>query len=163
MSLAENPNIKHDLIIMPHNLVNAIDKPNFLPFAKAELADKILIIEDAEELLLSRDSVSNPFVSTILNMTSGIYAEILNLKVIVTVNTVKELDSALLRKGRLMFHYKFKKLDTDIANKLLKHLGNKQTVSEPTTLADIFNIAEVIEFNSDESEQTKSVGFKFNN
>jgi ATP-dependent 26S proteasome regulatory subunit len=52
----------------------------------------------------------------------------------------EKIDSALLRKGRLIAEHKFELLSIDETNKLLKHLNKNFISSEPMSLADIYNI-----------------------
>jgi hypothetical protein len=52
----------------------------------------------------------------------------------------EKIDSALLRKGRLIAEHKFDKLNVDDTNILIKHLGMDNVVTEGMTLADIYNI-----------------------
>jgi ATP-dependent 26S proteasome regulatory subunit len=50
----------------------------------------------------------------------------LKLKIICTANCkMDEIDNALLRKGRILTKYEFKKLSIDKTNSLLKKLNKK--------------------------------------
>ena len=51
----------------------------------------------------------------------------------------KNIDSALLRKGRLLLKHKFDKLSIENAQKLADKLELNITVKEPITLADLYN------------------------
>jgi len=71
----------------------------------------ILVIEDAEEIIISRDNHQNTRLSFLLNLTDGLLSESLGIQVIATFNTdLKNIDKALLRKGRLTTLYEFKPL-----------------------------------------------------
>jgi hypothetical protein len=60
------------------------------------------------------------------------------VQVICTFNSALHLiDSALLRKGRLIAKYEFGKLEVDKAKRLCTHLGKNQVIEKPMTLAEI--------------------------
>lgn len=100
----------------------------------------VLVIEDAEELILSRDNNHNSRLSFLLNLTDGLLGESLGIQIIATFNTdLKNIDKALLRKGRLTSIYDFKPLTLDKTNMLLKKLGHNVFVANSLSLADIFN------------------------
>jgi len=98
-------------------------------------------------------------VSNILNLTDGILADCLNIQVIATFNMKRErIDQALLRKGRLIAEHKFEKLSTEETNKLLKHLGKSQEVTEAMSLADIYNID--VELFKSTNKNTSKIGLR---
>lgn len=67
-----------------------------------------IVIEDAEDLLVSRDTNHNSGISMLLNLTDGLLGQSLGIQVICTFNThVSNIDRALLRKGRLIALYEF--------------------------------------------------------
>ena len=91
-------------------------------------------MEDCEKALTSRDKVYNPVMSTLLNLTDGIIADVLGIKLICTFNTnLNNIDKALLRKGRLSLKYEFKKLNAEKASKLLG-----RNITNEMSLADIY-------------------------
>lgn len=75
-----------------------------------------------------------------LNLTDGILNEALNIKIIVTLNTMENIDKALLRAGRLKAFVEFDRLPVDKANSVAKRIGNKTTYTEPIELNKIYNI-----------------------
>jgi ATP-dependent 26S proteasome regulatory subunit len=100
----------------------------------------ILLLEDAEKILRSRESAENDAISNILNISDGILGDCLNIMVIATFNTNREnIDSALVRKGRLLVEHHFKPLSAEESNILLEKIGSKIRTEEPMTLADIYN------------------------
>jgi len=102
----------------------------------------IFILEDCEKALMSRDEGYNPVMTTILNITDGVIADVLGIKLICTFNTnLNKIDKALLRKGRLSCKYEFKKLNKEKASKLLG-----EEVKEDMSLADIYNYKEENDF-----------------
>lgn len=126
-------------IMMNNNVMNSFTDPNFINFLMKQ-KDSIIIIEDCEQLLKERSINSfNNGVSSILNITDGIYSDIINLKIIATFNSnLSDIDPALLRKGRLIAKYEFKPLSIDKTNKLLTKLGYPES-DVKLTLAEIFN------------------------
>ncbi|WP_394334393.1 AAA family ATPase [Spirosoma rigui] len=135
--------IKKDMLILPPYMTNYLTSPEIIPFL-LDNKDSVLIIEDAERILQSREAGGDTnSVSNILNLTDGLLADCMHIQVIATFNASKHLlDKALLRKGRLMVDYAFGKLSTSKANDLLNHLGRDHRTTEPMTLADIFNSEE---------------------
>lgn len=149
---------RKDVIFCPPYMVEAIGSPEFIPFL-LQNPNSILVIEDAERVLLSRDSgeSSSQGVSSLLNLSDGVLADCLNIQVIATFNTSKNnIDKALLRKGRLIGEYHFGPLSVEDSNRLLEHLGKTARVTTPSTLADIYGIDEV-EIKSKEEKPT--IGF----
>ena len=62
---------------------------------------RVLVIEDGDQLIAKRDDNNRAAVEFLLNMTDGILAEALNLRVIVTTNLeLKDIDLAISRPGR---------------------------------------------------------------
>jgi hypothetical protein len=76
--------------------------------------------------------------------------------VVATFNIAREkIDPALVRKGRLLVEHHFEPLSADMANGLLESMGSDRKVSEPTSLAEIYNPDD----NFHEEEETRKVGF----
>lgn len=136
--------IKRKIAYIPVSLINQLTSPQMLPLL-TENKDIVLVLEDAEKALISRDvSEYTDIVQSILNLTDGILGGALNVSIIATFNTDKEkIDAALLRKGRLKVSYEFKKLTLDqtleLADKLNKDISK---IHGGMTLADIYNIEE---------------------
>lgn len=128
------------IVFVPSAFASVLTNPSFLSFAVRSLNNTILILEDAEEALLTRNASNSSAVTNILNISDGILGKILKTKVIATVNKQDALDDALFRKGRLKLEYTFKPLEVGKANSLLKLRNSDKTVSRPTTLADVYNI-----------------------
>jgi ATP-dependent 26S proteasome regulatory subunit len=79
-------------------------------------------------------------VSNLLNISDGLLADFLNVQLICTFNSSLTLiDSALLRKGRLIAKYEFGKLDAAQSQRLSTHLGFDTTITRPMTIAEIAN------------------------
>lgn len=154
-------------VMVPSGLVSLLGTPDFGMFL-GTLKDSVIIIEDCENAIRSRSAVdgNGSAVSLLLNLTDGLLSDALNIKFICTFNAdLNDIDSALLRKGRLMSKYEFKALETEKSNILLKELygkdtedsdsdGDIPTTGRPMTLADIYNY----DYSSYE-KKTKKLGF----
>ena len=101
-----------NFIFLSPELTTHITDPSFIDFALNKLKNAVLIIEDAEMLLTKRGATgNNAAVSVLLNMTDGMMKDALKLKIICTANCkMADIDEALLRKGRILTKYEFKKL-----------------------------------------------------
>lgn len=146
-----------DVIFVPPSTAEALSEPSIIPFLM-EHRNSVLIIEDAEKVISDRETGGSSIgVSNILNLTDGILGDCLNIQIIATFNMRKEkIDKALLRKGRLIAEHKFTNLSIEDSNILLKNLGKEKMVTEPTSLADIYNIETEI-FKEDDNK--KPIGF----
>lgn len=131
------------IIFLPPKLAGSLDSPKFLNFL-VDQPNSVLIIEDAEDLLTSRENGNVSSISMLLNLTDGMLGESLGIQVICTFNApLVNIDKALLRKGRLKVLYEFKPLSIMKSIALLKKLGvNDRIINEPMTIADIYNIRE---------------------
>lgn len=130
--------IDKEFIFIQNDFVKDLLKPSFVSFL-LQNKNAILIIEDAEKVVISRENAMNDsVVSTILQLTDGLFSDYLNIKIICTFNTnIERIDKALLRKGRMIAKYKFTALTPDKTAALAKKLGY-ENVSGSLTLADIF-------------------------
>jgi ATPase family protein associated with various cellular activities (AAA) len=100
----------------------------------------ILIIEDAENIIMDRKQNNNSSVSNLLNLSDGLLSDCLSVQIICTFNSsIKMIDSALMRKGRLISSYEFGKLTVEKAQRLSDRLGLNQVILKPMTLAEITN------------------------
>jgi DNA replication protein DnaC len=137
--------VDKQIIFIPPYLTENISSPDFIPFLLKN-TNSILIIEDAEKVILDRDgSESNrQGVSNLLNLTDGVLSDCLNIQVIATFNTSRDrIDKALLRKGRLIGEFKFDKLSVEDSNIMLEHIGKEYRTNVPMALTEIYNIDEV--------------------
>lgn len=154
--------VDRPFIYVPDFLVGQFASPTFIAFLQ-HLKGVVLILEDCENILLSRDMTNEatPALSTILNMADGLLGDILNIKFICTFNTnTTRIDPALLRKGRLDYMYEFKPLSDDKAVKLGQMIGvDAEQIKElkDKTLANIYNISQ----NNNVQDKTKKpqIGF----
>ena len=133
---------KRMFVFIPTTHLESLISPSLIPIL-LDHKDSILVLEDAEKAIVSRESMmgNESLVSSLLNIGDGILGSMLNLSVILTFNTQKEkIDTALLRKGRLLYEHEFKNLSVPNSERLLAKLNKKFKVNEPMSLADIYNV-----------------------
>lgn len=122
-----------------------------------EYPNSVLVIEDAENIIMDRNVNNSSGVSNLLNLSDGLLSDCLSVQIICTFNSnLSLIDSALMRKGRLIAEYKFDKLHVNKARELAAHLGYTYDVRRPMTLAEITN-ADAADF---EKPQQNAIGFK---
>ena len=144
------------VLFIPPYLADFITSPEMTPFL-IQNSNSILFIEDAERVITDRNNGGGNGVSNILNITDGILSDILNIQIVATFNMDKaKIDSALLRKGRLIAEHKFDSLPIADSNNLLKHLGKKYEATKPMTLTEIYNVEEA-EYKSE--DKYSPIGF----
>lgn len=136
-------------------IISMFNSPEALSFLMDTLKDSVLVLEDCENLLLSRKVNKGNGITTILNLTDGIIGNALKLKIIATINTSDKIDEALLRKSRTLYSYDFKLLTPERANKCAEVLGIKEHFSQPIALTDIFNYYE----DNGTTIQSNKIGF----
>lgn len=132
------------LIYLPPDMAYRLSDPDFITFLM-NYPNSVLFIEDAENCLRTRDAGGNQAVSNLLNSSDGLLGDALKLQIVCTFNCdIKEIDSALLRPGRLIAEYRLEKLSLDKTLSLIKKTYGEDTninlPTEPMTLAEIFNI-----------------------
>ena len=144
------------VLFIPPYLADFITSPEMTPFL-IDNSNSILFIEDAERVITDRNAGGANGVSNILNITDGILSDILKIQIVATFNMDKaKIDTALLRKGRLIAEHKFDALSVDDSNNLLKSLGKEANASKPMTLTEIYNVEEE-EFKS--ADKYSPIGF----
>ncbi|OON66824.1 hypothetical protein B0919_20895 [Hymenobacter sp. CRA2] len=128
-------------LFIPPNLAARIADPEFINLLH-DNTNSILVIEDAEALLMKRDAGQggSSAVSNLLNLSDGLLADCFHIQIVCTFNTdLSRIDSALLRKGRLIAAYHFQPLVQEKAQALAAELGHTDALTEATALADIYN------------------------
>jgi adenosyl cobinamide kinase/adenosyl cobinamide phosphate guanylyltransferase len=144
------------VIYLSSGAAEQIMNPDFLSFIMGN-RNCVLLLEDAEKVLRSRESQDNSAISNILNITDGIIGDCLNIMVIATFNIDREnIDPALVRKGRLILEHHFEALPVESANRLLEKIGSDRRASEPMTLAEIYNPDDNYH---EKPEEKRKVGF----
>ncbi len=149
--------VKKKVIFLPPNMATAITNPDLIPIL-INNPNSIFVIEDAENIIVDRERNGNSPVSALLNISDGLLADCLNIQVICSFNTdISKVDSALLRKGRLIAKYEFKELELPKAQSLSIKLGFTEPISTPMALTAIYNQKEK-DFH--QPKRNNSVGFR---
>ena len=124
------------LYFSPEN-IKLLGTPDFTKFL-LQHTGKIIIAEDAENILVDVGTRSAA-TANLLNLTDGILAEIYNCGLLATFNThISNLDSALIRPGRLFLQHELKALNVDEANTFLEYKNSSKRVNQEMTLAELF-------------------------
>jgi hypothetical protein len=149
-------NLKKKVMFVSPSVAGNLMNPEFMDLL-LDNPNSILVIEDAENIIMDRRYSSQSSVSNLLNISDGLLSDCLNVQVICTFNSELHLvDNALLRKGRLIARYEFGKLETEKAQALAKHLQKPIQVNKPMTLAEITNPEET----HHEIKQVNVIGFR---
>ena len=132
---------------IPVSEAEMLSNPRFVGFwieqtKKHQKKHKIVLLEDAEELLLPRDVGSRDKVSNLLNLADGLLGDHLKIHVVATTNApVRQLDPAILRPGRLLGSREFRRLTRPEAQRLAQAKGLKLADQPDYSLAEIYNSA----------------------
>jgi hypothetical protein len=151
-----NHNPEKKKIYIPPFYISALTDPSFFSFIK-QYAGSTLVIEDAEKILMKREmDGENSAISVLLNLCDGILANVLDFRLIISFNTEeKNIDPALLRKGRLFLKYKFDNLSEEKTEALYREVHNEYPPEQEMSLAEIYNSEE----NGNEPPVAKPMGF----
>lgn len=130
------------MIYFPPYMASHISSPEFINFLMDQ-EESILVLEDADNVISKRTGSDSSAISNLLNLSDGLLGQCLHIPVICTFNMVHtELDTALLRKGRLLGMYEFHPLQPQVANRLAQKIPLETSFHQPTTLAEIYNTGE---------------------
>ena len=115
---------------------------------------KVVILEDAESLLMQRGADNQENLSNLLNISDGFLGEILKMHVICTINCpFDKIDSAILRPGRLVAMREFVKLSATQARLLA---GSKNLSIDPQ---DNYSLAELYNGDCQAQSPKRALGF----
>ena len=150
--------IKKRVLFLSTAIAGSIMNPEFMDLL-IDNPNCVVIIEDAENVIMDRRVNSDSAVSNLLNISDGLLSDFLNVQVICTFNhPLSMVDNALMRKGRLIAKYEFGKLGISKAQKLSEHFGFDTIIKEPMTIAALANQHE----KEYESERIQVIGFRRN-
>lgn len=131
--------LKKKVLFVSPGVAGNLMNPEFMDLL-LDNPNAVLIIEDAENIIIDRRYSSQSSVSNLLNISDGLLSDCLNVQIICTFNSsANMIDSALMRKGRLIAIYEFNKLTVKKAQALSQKLGQDTLVVKPMTLAEIMN------------------------
>ncbi len=150
--------LKKKVLFVSPAIAGSITQPGFVELL-IENPNSVLVIEDAENIIMDRRLSGDSTVSNLLNLSDGLLADCLNVQVICTFNSdLSAIDSALLRKGRLIARYEFNRLSVQKAQRLSRHLGFEAEIYKPMSIAEITNQHEP----SYEKQKAAHIGFRLN-
>lgn len=137
-------------------MAGAITNPDLISIL-IDNPNSIFVIEDAENIVINREKDGYSPISALLNISDGLLSDCLNIQIVCSFNTdISKIDSALMRKGRLIAKYEFKELEVEKAQSLSQKLGFKNRIDFPMTLTAIYNQEET---DFQPLKKQKSIGF----
>lgn len=134
----------HCFYYIPTSFAAVLTSPEYVSFWVTQNQcqknrQKVVILEEAEDLLLKRNESSCNKVSNLLNVTDGFLSNQLRIQVIATVNCpFEELDPAIARPGRLIGYRHFRRLNRPEAGLLASMKGITLQNQPDYSLAEIF-------------------------
>lgn len=149
--ITESPGL---FVFVPASLSGSITGPEITPVLLSHREREVpcvLIMEDADATLVTRqiDNVSK--LSELLNISDGILGDLADVRILATTNAKKpEIDEAVLRPGRLAYHLSFEKVSQEKAVKIYNHLTGEVNPTrfesmflfqESYSLADVYKMA----------------------
>lgn len=101
----------------------------------------IILLEDADTLLVPRQADNMSDIQTVLNLSDGLLGEALDIRLIATTNAKRvDMDPALKRDGRLCCHIEVPDLSAEHANRVYSRLTQKEgPYKGPTSLAKVYS------------------------
>jgi len=131
--------IRKRVLFLPPDIAGRMAHPELVKLL-IDNPDSVLIIEDAESIIMQRRLGGDSAVSSLLNISDGLMSDFMSAQIICTFNSdLEHIDPALMRKGRLIARYEFGKLPVEKAARLSRHLGFSNCITEPMTVAEITN------------------------
>jgi hypothetical protein len=150
--------IKKRVLILSPTVAGNLMNPDFIELL-VDNSETVVIIEDAENIIMDRKYNAGSAVSNLLNISDGLMADFLNVQLICTFNSsLTMIDSALTRKGRLIAKYEFGKLGIAKAQRLSNHFGFDRIINQPMTIAEVANPHE----KEQQANKVEVIGFRRN-
>lgn len=116
-------------VLVPPDMVSSLSGPQLLPLLLRQKQSSslngpiILLLEDADKCLVSRQADNINSIQSLLNLGDGILGSLLDLRIVATTNAKElEIEPAILRPGRLSKRVEVNLLDHQFAIKIYKHL-----------------------------------------
>lgn len=116
--------------LVPSELVSSLTGPEFINILMEHCSEHegpvVLILEDADEVLVPRGMDNMGGISALLNLGDGLVGSLLDVRLLCTTNAkVGEVDRAILRKGRMSEHISVQSLPGVQATRVLSRLLGK--------------------------------------
>jgi len=139
--------VTHVFYVLPVGNDNLLSAPELVPFWVRQNEQhpgkvKVIVMEDSERILLRRGSDNQNSISAMLNIADGLMGRMLRLHLVCSLNgKLEEIDTAILRPGRLFSHRRFGLLTKENAAAIARARG---VSFEPSSGRDNFTLAEVL-------------------
>jgi len=127
------------VIFIPNNMIeHTINNPDFRKFLK-RYSKPIIVIDDCEMIFNDYLTKSNMVVNNLLQLSDGFLSETIDVTFIAIFNVEdeNEIDRNLIECNNLIDIIDFEFLNSDEANELSIHLGEKAKYKNKTKLVDI--------------------------
>lgn len=151
------------MIVFPPNLLREFSGPGvvtaFLNFRARSSGPMVLVLEDGDECLATRQLDNAASISELLSLGDGILGSALDIRLIITTNVKKmDFDPAALRTGRLCRLITVDKLSIPTVQKIFEREGVEGgPTKNALTLADVYSH---VKNRQSKSTETKTMGFK---
>jgi len=126
-------------VIVPPTMVASLGGPELLPLlvqnrqTYSKTGPTILILEDADQCLAPRASDNIASISSLLNLSDGIFGTLLDIRIVATTNAKSaDMDEAIMRPGRLSRRIEVGGLSYDEANSIYQRLVGKKKLTLPS-------------------------------
>jgi hypothetical protein len=135
----------HRVYYLPLSVYPLLASPGSVDFWMSEHEEfsrmrKVVILEDAESLLMQRASDNQANVSNLLNVADGFLGELLRMQVICTINCpIERIDPAIVRPGRLLSSREFVRLPAAQAKVLAAAKNLSLNPQKDYSLAELYN------------------------
>lgn len=118
---------------------------------------KVIVMEDAEKILVQRRTDNNEAVSALLNIADGLMGQMLRVHVLCTLNQdMDQIDPAILRPGRLRCYRNVGLLTRESAVRLAAH---QKLPFVPDPLREHYSLAEVFHAKVYKPKSPRRMGF----
>ena len=134
----------HMFYYLPVAACDFLTSPNLVEFWLGETRQspdlkKVVVLEDAEDLLKQRNGGNREKVASLLNVADGLLGDFLQMHLICTVNCeISKLDPAITRPGRLLAYREFKRLSREQAMQIATAKGIRLPEQKDYSLAEIY-------------------------
>lgn len=142
--------LAHDIstrfVLIPSAMVGELTGPGLMPsllVIREEGRPIVLVIEDADAALTTRERAGTTRLAELLNLGDGLMGELADIRIVCTTNAERTaLDAAVTRPGRLCRHIHVGELTAVEATECYKRLTGKETeITTPKTVAEIYRMA----------------------
>jgi ATP-dependent 26S proteasome regulatory subunit len=130
-------------VLVPSHVVPHMMGPGFGSFLLRRKKPIVLIIEDADSILVERTAQNMEGINTVLNLADGIFGLVSDVRMICTTNAKRlDIDPAILRPGRLIAQINTGLLSVDEANRVFHRLtGVEGPFDGRVSLATVYDRA----------------------